>query len=78
MAVRSKKKNEQGQYFYDNNQPAYRYEITSSSIEHPEMPEVKGTTRAALHLGGWILERIDESSTRAVYSSWSNPKGNIP
>lgn len=63
MAAICKKKNEKGEYFYDNNQELYRIEIASTSIEHPDIPEVKGTTRAALHLGGWILVRIDAQST---------------
>jgi hypothetical protein len=39
------------------------------SVEHPEIGEVKGSVRADLFLGGWILEAIDHNNTKAIYTS---------
>lgn len=47
----------------------------SCSYPHPEVNKV---VRGELFVGGYILEKIDEKSTRVTYISDSDAKGNIP
>jgi len=42
------------------------------------MPEQKGVTRAALELGGWHLEKINDKSTRATLYVEPILRGSIP
>ena len=41
-------------------------------------PEQKGIVRAILFIGGYILEKINEVTTRVTYISDADFKGNIP
>lgn len=41
-------------------------------------PEVKGVVRGEIFIGGYIIEKIDENSTRVTYISDSDLKGSIP
>lgn len=47
------------------------------SVEYPH-PEVKGVVRGWIHIGGYILEKIDENTTRITYISDSDTKGSLP
>jgi hypothetical protein len=49
----------------------------TKSCSYPH-PEVNGVVRADLHVGGYIIEKIDANSTRVTYISDSDAKGNIP
>ena len=51
--------------------------IATKSCSYP-FDEVKGVVRAELSVGGYIIEKIDEKSTRVTYIANSDPKGNIP
>ena len=51
--------------------------IATKSCNYP-FDEVKGVVRAELFVGGYIIERIDEKSTRVTYIANSDPKGSIP
>lgn len=39
------------------------------SIKTDLIPDVKGSVRAELIIGGWVLEKIDEKKTNVVYIS---------
>lgn len=51
--------------------------LATKSCNYPK-PEANGIVRAELHVGGYIIEKIDEKSTRVTYVSDSDAKGNIP
>ena len=53
------------------------YIIATKSCSYPK-EETKGVVRAELFVGGYIIERIDEKSTKVSYIANSDPKGNIP
>lgn len=53
------------------------YYIATKSCGYPKAEE-KGIVRAELFVGGYIIEKIDEKSTRVTYIANSDPKGNIP
>lgn len=41
-------------------------------------PEVKGVVRGEIYLGGYVIEKIDETHTKITYLSDADLKGNIP
>lgn len=51
--------------------------IVTQSCSYP-YAEVQGVVRGHLHIGGYMLEKIDENTTRITYLSDSDPKGSIP
>lgn len=51
--------------------------IATKSCSYP-YAEKNGVVRAQLYTGGYILEKINENSTRLTYISDSDMKGNIP
>ena len=53
------------------------YYIATKSCKYPK-EQKKGVVRADLAIGGYILEKVDENSTRVTYVSFSDVKGNIP
>mmetsp|Transcript_35086 Transcript_35086/g.45059 ORF Transcript_35086/g.45059 Transcript_35086/m.45059 type:complete len:452 (-) Transcript_35086:1213-2568(-) len=56
-----------------------RLVVASTSIPHPDIPEVSGVVRAEVHVAGWILEPINDGhSTRATYLVKTDLKGSLP
>lgn len=51
--------------------------LGTKSVNYP-YPEVKGVVRAEIFIGGYIIEKIDENTTRITYISDSDAKGSIP
>lgn len=52
---------------------------TSIKEDDPLNPKVgSGCTRGELKIGGWILKKIDDLHTDAIYLVCSDPKGSIP
>jgi len=45
------------------------------SIESEDRPENKKYIRAQLHIGGWVLKRIDDNNTYAYYYNRADMKG---
>lgn len=54
-----------------------KYYIATQSCNYP-YAEVNGIVRAQLHIGGYILQKINENTTKITYISDSDIKGNIP
>ncbi len=53
------------------------YYIATQSCDFP-YPEKNGVVRAHLHVGGYILRKINENSTSLTYISDTDIKGNVP
>lgn len=51
--------------------------IASKSCGFP-CKEEKGTVRAEVYIGGYIIEKIDENQTKVTYISDADIKGSIP
>ena len=51
--------------------------LPSYSVDLDETPENKKYIRAQLHIGGWILKKIDENNTLAYYYNRADMKGNL-
>ena len=49
--------------------------LPSYSVELPEKPEDKKFVRAHLHIGGWILKKIDDNNTLVYYYNRADMKG---
>jgi len=43
--------------------------ISVRTLEHPEIPEVKGSVRAEIVIAGWHFKKIEESLIQATYIS---------
>lgn len=41
-------------------------------------PEVKGVVRGEIYLGGYVIEKLDETHTKITYLSDADLKGSIP
>jgi START domain len=53
--------------------------IITFSVDLPDTPVgVKGSVRANMMCGGWHLEKLDETKTKATFVSMSDIKGSIP
>ena len=61
----------------NRNQVGDTYYIATQSCDFP-YPEKKGVVRAYLHVGGYILKKVNENTTSVTYISDSDVKGNIP
>ena len=53
------------------------YYIATQTCNYP-YPEKNGVVRAHLHVGGYILRKVNENTTSVTYISDSDVKGNIP
>lgn len=51
--------------------------IGTTSCKYPH-PEVKGVVRGEIYIGGYILEKVDETHTKVTYISDANLAGSIP
>ena len=51
--------------------------LGSKSCNYP-VPEVNGVVRAEAFIGGYILEKLDEKTTKVTYMSNADIKGSIP
>jgi hypothetical protein len=51
--------------------------LGSKSCNYP-IPEVNGVVRAEAFIGGYILEKLNEKSTKVTYMSNADIKGSIP
>lgn len=51
--------------------------IGTKACSYP-YPEQKGVVRGEVLIGGYIMEKIDEKSTRVTYISDADLKGSIP
>eukprot|EP00357_Protocruzia_adherens_P031788 CAMPEP_0114990712 /NCGR_PEP_ID=MMETSP0216-20121206/10959_1 /TAXON_ID=223996 /ORGANISM="Protocruzia adherens, Strain Boccale" /LENGTH=585 /DNA_ID=CAMNT_0002353939 /DNA_START=49 /DNA_END=1806 /DNA_ORIENTATION=+ len=53
--------------------------IVGSSIESPKIPTVRKYVRGHLHIGGWMLEPLeDEEAVRCTYGQMTDLGGSIP
>jgi len=53
------------------------YYIATQTCNYP-YPVKNGVVRAHLHVGGYILRKVNENTTSVTYISDSDVKGNIP
>lgn len=53
------------------------YYIVTKSCSYP-LPEVQGVVRGEIHIAGYIIEKIDEKTTKVTYVASNDPKGAIP
>lgn len=53
------------------------YYIVTKSCSYP-LPEVQKVVRAQIHIAGYIIQKVDEKSTRITYIASNDPKGAIP
>lgn len=51
--------------------------IASKSCNYP-IPEVKDVVRGELYMGGYIIQKLDETNTLITYISDVDLKGSIP
>ena len=51
--------------------------IGTKACNYPH-PEVKGVVRGEIYMGGYIIDKIDETHTRITYLSDVDLKGSIP
>jgi hypothetical protein len=53
--------------------------IYSVSVNDPEVPSVDGRVRSVVHVGGWIIEPVEDGSKCNVTRVFQlDPKGSIP
>lgn len=52
--------------------------LVSFSVELPDHPLEDGAVRADVIIGGWILDKIDENTTRGIYICENDLKGSFP
>ena len=63
-----------GDLFYEGN-VIYKVDV---SIEHPELPRVKGCVRGVLKIVGYEFTPISEEETKMIYIVCSDAKGLLP
>ena len=51
--------------------------IGTKACNYP-YPEVKGVVRGEVYIGGYIIQKVDETQTKVTYISDADLKGNIP